>query len=135
MKISIDSIQYEGEEKSQITSDIRGNVYDKGGVYYIKYEDNLEGLKGVKTTLKVKDDILSIIRQGKVRSIQEFNAQEKTDFEYKTQYGVLNLGIEVHRMGIDVGPSSGRIKVDYNLYDQEGRVISRNTLNISYEEE
>ena len=131
VEISILGVQVEGEERNEISSVVKGRLYKKRDTYYLKYKEKVQGLEGVKTTLKIEDEQITLIRQGQVRSIQKFVSDEKTEFDYKTPYGMLKLVIEVEELKIDVGNVKGQVNIHYILHDQQ-QVISTNQLDITY---
>lgn len=134
VKISINSLQVEGVDENLITFKTKGLLYNKKGIHYLKYKEDLEGLKGVETTLKIKEDELTLIRQGQVRMIQEFIPDKLSSFDYHTPYGTLKFQIEVQELNIDIGSFQGIIDLSYQLYNEE-EMISKNQLNIIYKED
>ncbi|WP_018248226.1 DUF1934 domain-containing protein [Orenia marismortui] len=134
VKLRINSIQDDGNQSNKISFKTKGSLYNKNNTYYLKYKEELEGVKGVKTTLKIKPDRLTLIRQGKLRMIQEFVLDEKREFDYHTPYGTLNFEVEVQNLKFDLGSSQGKISLSYQLYN-DLKIISSNELNIFYKEE
>ncbi|PRX35790.1 uncharacterized beta-barrel protein YwiB (DUF1934 family) [Orenia metallireducens] len=134
VKIRINSSQLEGLDKNEIAFKTKGLLYNKKGIYYLKYKEDLEGLKGVETTLKIKEDELTLIRQGQVRMIQEFVLDKQNNFDYHTPYGTLSFQVEVEELNIDVDFFQGVIDLSYQLYNGE-ELISKNQLNIIYKED
>ncbi|AGB42366.1 hypothetical protein Halha_2492 [Halobacteroides halobius DSM 5150] len=134
VSIKITGKQKNGTEETEINNHTKGKFYNKQGTYYLRYQEEAKGLKGVNTTLKIEDNQVTLIRQGKVRTIQEFMPQTKTKFDYKTPYGRLELEIEVEILNVNIGSRAGEINLKYQLYDKQG-LIGTNWLNIVYKEE
>ncbi|GAB6099518.1 hypothetical protein JCM16358_13970 [Halanaerocella petrolearia] len=125
--------QENGVEETEVKTETSGKFYNKAGTYYLRYEDTGD-LAGVTTTLKIRDRELTLIRQGKVRTIQDFNPKARTSFDYKTPYGTLEFEIEVEKLDVDIGSSAGKVKLKYQLYNEQG-VVGTNWLSLSYKEE
>lgn len=134
VRINVESSQDDGSDQEQITTQSNGQLYQKSGTYYLKYEETAEGLEGVKTTIKIKEEEVTLIRQGNVRTIQSFAPGKRTDFDYKTPYGTLNLALEVEEFNLNINETDGEIQLEYAVYSEEG-LVSNNQLAIKYCEE
>ena len=134
VNINVKSKQDDGVDEEEIVTKNSGELYQKDDTYYLKYKENSEGLEGVKTTLKIKEGKLTLIRQGKVRTIQKFEPETRTEFDYNTPYGTMKLALEVEKWNLDINQGSGRIHLEYAVYSQEG-LVSNNQLIIKYAEE
>jgi len=132
--INIKSKQDDGVEEEEITSHNTGQLYQKNGTYYLKYEATATGLEGVKTTVKIEEEELTIIRQGKLRTIQSFVPGTKTDFDYQTPHGALQLALKVNEWDLEINKTNGKINLGYDVYSQE-EVVSNNQLEIEYKED
>ena len=133
--VRINSVQDDGSEKNKISTNTTGQLYKKGTTYYLKYEGVAEGLEGVNTTVKIKDNKVKLIRRGKIETRQEFIPEEETNFDYQTPYGMMKFSIIVQELDIDIASGQGEVKLDYELLSEEGVVISNNYLHLEYEEE
>nr|WP_282580106.1 DUF1934 domain-containing protein [Natroniella sulfidigena] len=133
VEIEINSLQDTGQDEIEFSSQVTGKLYYRNGVYYLKYEEVLEGLEGTKTTLKIKEDAVTLIRRGQVGGTQEFLPEKRTSFDYQTPYGKLPLEIEVEKLAVTAAEQTGEIKLKYRLYEQQ-RLVSCNQLNITYKE-
>lgn len=132
--INIESSQDDGREKEEIKTESSGELYYKRGTYYLKYTETAQGLEGVKTTLKLKEEEVTLIRQGEVRTIQSFVPGGRTEFDYQTPHGTLNLALEVEEFELNLKQKSGEVNLEYRIYSQEG-LVSNNQLAIKYCEE
>nr|WP_282706967.1 DUF1934 domain-containing protein [Natroniella acetigena] len=133
VEVEINSLQDTGQEEIEFSSQVTGKLYYRNGVYYLKYEEVLEGLEGTKTTLKIKEDTVTLIRRGKVGGTQKFISDKRTSFDYQTPYGRLPLEIEVEKLGVNVTEQAGEVVLQYRLYEQQ-RLVSCNQLNVTYKE-
>ncbi|GAB6137270.1 YwiB family protein [Halanaerobaculum tunisiense] len=131
--IKVNGRQKNDGTETEIKREAQGKFYNKQGTYYLRYEGEGD-LAGVTTTLKIKDRRVTLIRQGAVRTKQEFIPQARTSFDYQTPYGTLQLEVEVEELEVDIGAKTGEVDLKYLLYDPEG-LVGTNWLNISYKEE
>ncbi len=134
IKIKVNSVQQEDGQTHKINYTTKGTLYVKKDVYYLKYQENLGDLKGVKTTLKVKEDKVTLIRQGKLRMIQDFIYNQSSSFDYNTPYGSFKFSIKVNQMETSLSPKAGEIQLGYELHNNSEK-INDNQLNITYKEE
>ncbi len=133
VKIKIDSKQDDGQEILEVNKKNQGVLYNKAGTFYLKYTEDLEDVTEVKTTLKIKEDNLTLIRRGNLNSVQHFIRGEKTSFDYKTPYGKFSFELEVKEFLVDVSLEQGQIDIVYELYNQE-QLVGVNSLTVAYEE-
>ena len=133
VKITIASKQDDGQESIEVNKKSQGILYNKAGTFYLKYTEDLEDVTEVKTTLKIKEDNLTLIRRGNLNSIQHFIPGEKTSFDYKTPYGKFKFELEVKEFLVDVNLKQGQIDIVYELYNQQ-QLVGVNSLRVAYEE-
>lgn len=133
VKITIASQQDDGQESIEVNKKSQGILYNKAGTFYLKYTEDLEDVTEVKTTLKIKEDNLTLIRRGNLNSIQHFIPGEKTSFDYKTPYGKFKFELEVKEFLVDVNLKQGQIDIVYELYNQQ-QLVGVNSLRVAYEE-
>lgn len=129
--IKVDSTQDDGEEKTRVKTDTTGKLYIKQGTYYLKYEERIAKEK-VKTTLKVKENSLKLIRRGEIETVQEFIPNKRTSFNYQTPYGTLKFSIEVSNLVLDIGSKRGEVQLEYSLFDEQEQFVSKNQLTLDY---
>ncbi|AZR74053.1 hypothetical protein BBF96_12000 [Anoxybacter fermentans] len=130
--ISIKNLQKQDGEKNIINYQTRGFLYDKGQATYLQYEESAEGLEGVRTTLKLEKNRVTLIRHGKVSMCQVFEEGVKDESQYKTSYGSIPLSTDTKRLEQALGFDEGRIRIYYDLYLGD-ELTSNNTLEIIYQ--
>jgi uncharacterized beta-barrel protein YwiB (DUF1934 family) len=112
----------------------KGHYQQKGEVTYITYKEELSGLEGATTLLKLYPDHVCLVRMGPYEQKQEFVPGHKTYSLYVTPYGSMKLGVWTHDLSRDIGnaenPMDGTILISYEL-EIEGKWQSANTLKIS----
>ncbi len=91
-----------------------GKYTKRDGKYYITYEGTeLTGYEGTTTTLKIKDDCVSMIRFGKSNSQMVFEKEKKYIGHYETPFGSLNVGVTTNSMTVDIDDDGGEIDLSY----------------------
>lgn len=93
-----------------------GKYYKKGDTYFITYkESEVTGMKGTTTTLKVADNMVTLMRFGSVNSQFVFQRGQKHVSYYDTEYGAFTISVYTNQMEIKVDDSGGEIRVGYEL--------------------
>ncbi|MBR5236619.1 MAG: DUF1934 domain-containing protein [Clostridia bacterium] len=91
-----------------------GSYIKKGDKYYISYEGTeLTGYEGTTTTLKIKDNCVSMIRFGSSTSQMIFEKEKKYVGYYDTPFGGLSVGVTTNSMRVDIDENGGEIELDY----------------------
>ena len=107
------SQQVDGETDTYELTTV-GKYIKRDGKYYVTYEGTeLTGYEGTTTTLKIKDDCVSMIRFGKSNSQMVFEKEKKYIGHYDTPFGALNVGVTTNRMKVDIDDDGGEIDLDY----------------------
>lgn len=108
--------QTRGENASPpLEQRVNGKMAVKEGVSYAFYKENAEGLEGVRTTLKWKDNWLVISRSGAVESRQEFRPGYRCSSVYKTPYLIIPLVSTTRRLTVAERGRKHRLEVEYDL--------------------
>lgn len=132
--VNVESIQIDKTgEKEELSFSTTGKLYQKKFGYYLRYEEELGTDQLTTTTLKIKDEVLTLIRDGAVRMKQDFEAGKTGSFDYQTPYGKLEFDLEVEQVYIETGAKQGRIELKYKLQDR-GELVSQNQLIVIYKE-
>jgi uncharacterized beta-barrel protein YwiB (DUF1934 family) len=120
------------DESGNMEFHTQGRRYDEGEARCIAYEESaLSGMEGATTTVKVENDIVSLIRSGSVQSNMVFARGQRCVHQYATPEGMLELGVFPLRMDVDLGDRQGHLKMEYQL-DINGCFTSTNSLEITY---
>lgn len=72
----------------------RGNLYEKDGFYYLKYDEYYEDVeKPAKNLLKFNDKGLDLTKKGVVNASMSFRPGETRKAIYSTPAGTMNISI------------------------------------------
>lgn len=92
-------------------------LYERGGKYYIAYEESeLTGLEGTRTTVKLDGKSVALIRTGTFPSHMLFSEDERHVGLYQTPYGAgMTVATHTSRVRNTVGEDGGELVIDYTV--------------------
>lgn len=131
--ISLSTIQYtaEGEDKIELVT--KGIFAEKGGKYYIIYEESeVTGFEGTTTTIKVSNETMTLTRKGRFNSRMEFVKGEKRLCSYPTPYGTIPVAVDPLSLDSNLTEDGGTVDVTYML-DLSNQLYAKNRLNLKVE--
>ncbi|MHA6534544.1 YwiB family protein [Paenibacillus sp. BAC0078] len=119
VSITLESVQ--GGERNIVQA--AGEVIDKGNLLYIRYEEIERGPKGedvsVRTTLKLSDSGLKLMRHGGIQSEQSFERGQRLPGFYRSPYTQFNLSTDTRKLDIKRDGRSLTVSWEYDLYVYE----------------
>ncbi len=84
--------------------------------YLLSYEESeLTGLEGTRTTFRVQQDKVSLIRTGAVCSQMIFELGRKHTSLYQTPYGSMEVGISAKEIDVGLNDHGGHLHIDYAI--------------------
>lgn len=126
--------QLGGEERDGAELITRGTYRFKGGTARLCYDESeLTGMDGTHTQFDVKPGEVVLSRRGAVDSRMVFQPGQRSDFFYRTEYGMLTLGLDTRRIDCSLDEHGGDMRIDYDL-DFEHSLMSRNQFIINVKE-
>ncbi len=113
--ISIYGLQEaEGSGADNVTLVTRGLYARRGGKYYVSYEESdLTGLKGTRTTLRIGDGSVVVMRRGMFPSQLIFEEGRRHTSLYHTEYGDLIVGVNTEKIHSSLDDEGGSLDVRY----------------------
>ena len=123
VSIKIKGIQFiesEAEELEAVELVTTGKYYRLDEQSYIEYEEKLEGSTEVVSNLiKIGDNVLEVDKKGIIESHMIFKTGAKTATDYKTPYGIIQMGVITKKLGIVEEQDKIDIKAEYILEANE----------------
>lgn len=114
--VLIKGIQTEMLEAEEIELVTTGQYVEKNGKIYITYIDsNIEEKQETKTTIKLQEDQISILRFGGVNTHMVFELNKTHITHYETPYGVFEISTLTKKINVDKLDDYMEINVEYNL--------------------
>ena len=105
----------DGEEDSfELTT--AGKYKKQNGRYFVSYEGSeITGYDNTTTTLKIKDDYVSMIRFGKQMGSSQMIFEENKQYTgvYRTPHGNMTVDVFTNEMSVDMTDDGGEVNLDY----------------------
>lgn len=105
----------DGEEDSfELTT--QGKYKKQNGRYFVSYEGSeITGYDNTTTTLKIKDDYVSMIRFGKKMGSSQMIFEENKQYTgiYRTPHGNMTVDVFTNEMSVDMTDDGGEVNLDY----------------------
>ncbi|MBN2851220.1 MAG: DUF1934 domain-containing protein [Clostridia bacterium] len=121
MKDVIISLKGYSDHEQKLEFVTEGKYYKKGNQYFITYnESEMTGMDGTTTTLKVSDQVVSLIRFGAVNSNFVFQEGKVNTSRYITEFGEFSVEIKANRVFVEMNDFGGVIEMDYLLDLSDG---------------
>lgn len=133
--ITIKSYQQLGEDERDGSELITCGTYRyRNGAVRLSYDESeLTGMDGTRTVFDFRPDEIILSRRGSVESRMVFQPGQRNDFFYRTEYGMLTLGLDTRRIDCALDEHGGDVRIDYDL-NFERSLLSRNQFIINVKE-
>lgn len=115
--ISVKGTQTASDQDANILELVtEGKYYKEDEAYYVTYdESDVTGMNGTKTTLKVMDGVVTLIRAGSVNSQFVFQQGQKHVSYYDTEFGAFTIGVLANAVDVRIDDNGGEIRLGYQL--------------------
>ncbi len=93
-----------------------GKYMKQNGKYFVSYEGSeLTGYDDTTTTLKIKDDYVSMIRFGKKMGSSQMIFEENKQYTgvYRTPCGNMSVDVYTNEMEVNLNDDGGEVELDY----------------------
>ncbi|MNO72593.1 hypothetical protein D3C76_635450 [compost metagenome] len=110
--------RYDGED---VVQELPAELIRKGPVLYVRYEEPEKGPQGgtTRTTIKITEDMIKIMRHGEVESEHSFQLGERLPGFYRSPYTTFNLSTHTTEMDMKIEGMYGNVRWGYDLYVYE----------------
>lgn len=110
-----------------------GRYIQRDGKYYVSYEGSeITGYDKTTTTLKIKDNNVSLVRfgQGNGASQMVFEPKKQYTGIYRTPLGNFSVDVYTNEMRVAVDENGGELELDYFVQLNDSEPI-RNNLHVA----
>jgi len=108
--------QADTPETDNVTLVTQGRYYRHGDKYFVSYDETeLTGLDGTRTTLKIEDDAVTVLRTGRYPSQLVFQMGKKHTSLYNTDFGDLTISVCTRNIKKALTDSGGFLDVKYEV--------------------
>ncbi len=109
-----------------------GTLWRDGAAVCISYiETEMTGMEGVKTTFRVEDGKISMVREGALQSTISFEEGERDESLYDLGFAALLLRISTRRARARLEDSAGCLELSYSV-EMERRMVASHSYKIEY---
>jgi uncharacterized beta-barrel protein YwiB (DUF1934 family) len=120
-----------GRDKEETTEKYEGSFMDRGGKKYISYKRKTEDGE-VDCLISYDRKGLTLTQKGALKSKLELILGQKTNNEYSTPMGALNLPIFTRRFDLRETASSAVLVIDYDIVAGGDPIITKMEIEIEY---
>jgi uncharacterized beta-barrel protein YwiB (DUF1934 family) len=106
------------EEKDKIEFVTPAELTIKNNKYYITFDElqNFLSPEKTKTTLKIEDAKVTLLRYGFNSTQFIFEQGKKHNGHYETPYGAFTVGIFSDNLSVNINENGGDLSVSYGIY-------------------
>lgn len=93
-----------------------GKYTKQNGKYLVSYQGSeITGYDNTTTTLKIQDDLVSMIRFGKSMGSSQMVFEENKQYTgiYHTPHGTMSVDVYANEVSVDVNDDGGEVTLDY----------------------
>ena len=93
-----------------------GKYTKQNGKYLVSYNGSeLTGYDNTTTTLKIQQDLVSMIRFGKGMGSSQMIFEENKQYTgvYRTPHGTMSVDVYANEVSVDVNDEGGEVTLDY----------------------
>jgi uncharacterized beta-barrel protein YwiB (DUF1934 family) len=114
--ISVKTVQYIDGQPEAVELITEGEYYKEGNEYFAEYEESeISGMEGTRTTMKINNDTLRIVRSGTTTSDLMFKKGIDHISLYNTPFGTLEVMIKPKKVDININEDGGNVKLEYKM--------------------
>lgn len=114
--ISVKTMQFIDGQPESVELITQGEYYKKGNEYFAEYDESeISGMEGTRTTMKINEDTLRIVRSGTTTSDLMFKKGIDHVSLYNTPFGTLEVMIKPRKVDIDINEEGGNVKLEYKM--------------------
>ena len=94
----------------------QGKYMKQNGKYFVSYEGSeITGYENTTTTLKIQENLVSMIRFGKEMGSSQMIFEENKQYTgvYRTPHGNMSVDVFTNEMSVEVDDDGGEVELDY----------------------
>lgn len=103
-------------DSGTVVQKAQGVRYERGGKLYYHYKEPESEMGHITAILRVEPGMIRLLRQGDVRSEQQFRVGKRMPGFYDTAMGRLELDTETRDLRNQLDNGIGRLSWSYDLY-------------------
>jgi uncharacterized beta-barrel protein YwiB (DUF1934 family) len=130
--LSIKSMQHLiGQDAGSVEFFTEGVKYEKDGHVVLEYDENeFDGLKGIRTSITLDQNRVTMERMGLLSTQFVFEKGRKFEGSYETPFGNIKMELFPTKINYEMGEATGSLELEYELSLQDAHTY--NKLSLSY---
>lgn len=130
--MNINSIQNTKSDPYETNLHTEAFLIEDEEAYYLNYIDSeISGSEKTNVIIRVKEDVVSVKREGSINSVLHYAKNKRTKSLYKTPYGDLEVEILTEKLRIRKNEKQGEIYIEF-VVCIGGETDINHILNINY---
>lgn len=115
--VDVKSIQRDADGKDETYEFFsNGQYYEKNNAKYIMYDESATtGLDGVKTTIKITAEAVTLIRTGAVKMRHKYILGKTSESILETVAGKLPMKVKTHEYSCAIQDGQGALHLGYDI--------------------
>lgn len=101
----------DADRKEVVTTEAEGTLYVKENATFLSYEEKIENIGKVSNIIKIKDDVVTIIRSGGLSMRQNYQKGMMTSGSYQGPYGTMEMVTMTENIDFTYRPKSKKAKL------------------------
>lgn len=120
VRVRIKGLHSNADESSDIGIDVKGTYYYKDGRHYVCFDEvSQDGRDKSKSILKMKPDMIELIKRGQGATHLYFETGKLNNTYYNTFMGNIFIGVDTRYMELNVTEQSIMARIEYELVMNE----------------
>lgn len=126
VSLQLCSLIRQGTELQRQEQELLGELYDKNGTSYIRYREQQEEGAPLQNTFIIKEDEITLIKEGTVRMKHSFQLGKVTKGRYDTPLASFEMGTKTTLLSYqyDYEKEQGSLQLNYDLWLNQGEAGS-----------
>jgi uncharacterized beta-barrel protein YwiB (DUF1934 family) len=134
VSLDIYTLIQDAERREEQHQQLKGQLYDKENLMYLRYKEELEGVGQVQNTLKIGEQQVKVIRSGAVKMNHLYQLGKRTEGVYHSPLGPLKMETKTTQLEFSPqGAGKTQFILSYELVLNE-EPVGHFTLKIRLEE-
>lgn len=136
VKVAMTTNMQQEDERETIQLNADGEMYEKQEWTYVRFEEELEGIGRVQTTLKIGNAEVMVLRSGAVAMRQVYAYGERTEGTYDMGYGRLHTEAVTDHLAVTKANLGWVMHIDFHYrLVLQGTPVGRYEISIVIEED
>jgi uncharacterized beta-barrel protein YwiB (DUF1934 family) len=130
-KITVVNKQTVDTETNVIEEQADGSYTEKNGKIYIRYKSSSEDSGESSTLITIDNGTVTIKRFGASGSVMVYKKDKKTEFQYRTPYGIIPMELKTSKLVTAFDKDGGTLRICYTISVQGDKYFNDITIKVT----